>query len=120
MIPEKIKRRMTTCGCRFSRAQLSATSWTAAHQAPLPVEFSRQQSWSGLPSPPPGGLPAPGTEPGSPASPTLGGGFLPLCHLGSLEGPCDSAVPLLGVYLRVKSEPRTDTCASMFIHHDSQ
>ena len=29
--------------------------------------FSRQESWSGLPLPPPGGLPNPGIEPGSPA-----------------------------------------------------
>ena len=29
--------------------------------------FSRQEYWSGLPFPPPGDLPAPGTEPRSPA-----------------------------------------------------
>ena len=27
------------------------TSWTAAHQAPLSMEFSRQEYWSGLPLP---------------------------------------------------------------------
>ena len=30
------------------------TPWTAARQAPLSVEFSRQECWSGLPFPPPG------------------------------------------------------------------
>ena len=30
--------------------------------------FSRQEHWSGLPCPPPGDLPDPGIEPGSPAS----------------------------------------------------
>ena len=30
--------------------------------------FSRQEYWSGLPCPPPGDLPHPGIEPGSPAS----------------------------------------------------
>jgi len=30
-----------------------ATPWTIAHQAPLSVEFSRQEYWSGLPFPPP-------------------------------------------------------------------
>ena len=33
--------------------------WTAAHQAPLFPEFSRQEDWSGLPFPPPGDLPDP-------------------------------------------------------------
>ena len=35
----------------FSCVQLCATPWTAAHQAPLPIEFSRQEYWSGVPSP---------------------------------------------------------------------
>ena len=30
---------------------LLATPWTAAHQAPLSMEFSRQEYWSGLPLP---------------------------------------------------------------------
>ena len=38
---------------------LSATPWTGARQAPLPVGFSRQEYWSGLPCPPPGDLPDP-------------------------------------------------------------
>ena len=41
-------------------------SWTVAHQAPLFVEFSRQEYWNGLPFLPPGDLPNPGIEPGSP------------------------------------------------------
>ena len=36
-------------------------------QASLPMEFSRQEYWSGLPFPSPGTLPDPGIEPGSPA-----------------------------------------------------
>ena len=35
---------------------LFATSWTIAHQAPLSVEFSREECWSGLPFPSSGGL----------------------------------------------------------------
>ena len=42
-------------------------SWTIAHQAPLSMEFSRQEFWSELSFPPPGDLPDPGIEPGSPA-----------------------------------------------------
>ena len=38
--------------------------WTVAHQAPLFVEFSREEYWSGLPFPSPGDLPNPWTEPG--------------------------------------------------------
>ena len=38
---------------RFSRVQLLATPWTAAYQAPLPLGFSRQEYWSGLPLPSP-------------------------------------------------------------------
>ena len=34
---------------RFSHVQLCATPWTAAHQAPLSMGFSRQEYWSGLP-----------------------------------------------------------------------
>ena len=37
----------------FSHVQLCATPWTAAHQAPLSTEFSRQEYWSGLPFPSP-------------------------------------------------------------------
>ena len=44
---------------------LTVASWTLAHQAPLSMEFSRQEYWSGLPFPTPGDLPDPGTEPSS-------------------------------------------------------
>ena len=37
-----------------------------AHQAPLSMEFSRQEYWSGLSFPSPGDLPDLGTEPRSP------------------------------------------------------
>ena len=40
----------------LSRVRLFATPWTVAHQAPLSVGFSRQEDWSGLPFPPPGGF----------------------------------------------------------------
>ena len=39
----------------FSRVWLCATPWTATHQAPLSTGFSRQEDWSGLPFPSPGG-----------------------------------------------------------------
>ena len=51
-----------------SYVQLLVIPWTAACQAPLSVEISRQEYWSGLPFPPPGDLPDPGVKPASPAS----------------------------------------------------
>ena len=52
---------------RFSHVQLFATLWTVALQAPLSMEFSRQEYWGGLPCSPPD-LPDPGIELMSPAS----------------------------------------------------
>ena len=51
----------------FSRVRLFATPGAVACQAPLSTEFSREEYWSGLPFLPPGDLPDPGIEPGSPA-----------------------------------------------------
>ena len=51
----------------LSHVQLLATSWTAAHQAPPSMGFSRQEYWSGVPLPSPGDLPDSEIEPMSPA-----------------------------------------------------
>ena len=48
------------------------TPWPVARQAPLSMEFSRQEFWSGLPFPSPGDLPDPGVKP---ASAALAGDF---------------------------------------------
>ena len=58
----------------------SVTPWTVAHRAPLSVEFSRPEHWSGLPCPSPGDLPDPGREPGSSACRQI------LYHLSHREG----------------------------------
>ena len=55
------------CAQSLSGVQLLATPWTVACQAPLSMGFPRQEYWSRLPFPPPGDLPNPGIEPGSPA-----------------------------------------------------
>ena len=60
---------MSACMCVLSCVQLFVTPWTVAHQAPLSMEFSRQEYWSGLPLPSPGELPEPGIEPSSLVSP---------------------------------------------------
>ena len=49
--------------------------WTVVCQAPLSMEFSRQEYWGGLPFPPLGDLPDQGIKPGSPA---LQADFLPI------------------------------------------
>ena len=59
----------------LSHVRLFATPWAVARQAPLSMGFSRQEHWSGVPSPPPGHLPDPGIEPASPTSPALAGRF---------------------------------------------
>ena len=51
----------------FSCVWVFVTPWMVVHQAPLSMEFSRQEYWSGLPFPPPLELPNPETEPRSPA-----------------------------------------------------
>ena len=53
----------------------SEAQWTVAPQASLPMEFSRQEHWSGMPVHSPGDLPNPGIEPTSLASPVLAGRF---------------------------------------------
>ena len=49
------------------------TPWTVVRQGSLPMGFSRQEHWSGLPFPPPGDLSNPGIKPASLASPALAG-----------------------------------------------
>ena len=54
---------------------LYVTVWTVAHQAPLPMEFSRQEYWNEVSLPRPRDLHDPGIEPTSFASPALAGVF---------------------------------------------
>ena len=60
----------------FSHFQLWATVWAVAHQAPLPMGFSRQEYWSRLPCPSPGDLPNPGIELAWRLFLALAGGFV--------------------------------------------
>ena len=52
-----------------------ATPWPEAHQAPLPMEFSRQECWSGVPFLTAGDLPNPKIKHTPLVSPALAGGF---------------------------------------------
>ena len=64
----------------FSHIWLFATLWTVTCQAPLSMEFLRQEYWNGLLCPPPGNLPDQGIKPTFLLSPTLAGRLL-LHHL---------------------------------------
>ena len=74
------------CVCvlsHFSRVRHFETLWTVTCQAPLSLEFSRQEYWSGLPCTPPGDLTNPGTESAFPVAPGFQADSLPLGHRGS-------------------------------------
>ena len=72
---------------RYSVMSDSANPWIVAHQAPLPMGFSRQEYWSGVPFPPPGNLPNPGIKPTSLTSPELAGRFFTITGLGWVLNP---------------------------------
>ena len=59
----------------LSRVQLFETLWAVTLQAPLSMEFSKQEYWIELPFLTPGDLPDPGIEPTSLESPALAGRF---------------------------------------------
>ena len=63
------------CVCSVASTSLQPNGLYVAHQAPLSMEFSRQEYWSGLPFPTPGNLPISGIKHTSPVSPALAGRF---------------------------------------------
>ena len=76
-----------TCVCAVTSVVSNcANPWTVAHQALQSMRFSRQKYWSGLPFPPPGDLPTPGIEPGSPVSLALKVDSLPVEPSGKTLG----------------------------------
>ena len=77
------------CAQVLNHVWLFLTPWTAACQAPLSMEFSRQEHRSRLPFPTPGDLPNSGIQPESPTSPAWAGGFF------TTEPPGKLIIPLL-------------------------
>ena len=68
--------------------------WTIACQAPLSMEFTRQEYWSGLSFHSPR-VPDPGIELASLASPTLAGGFCATSNSPTRDGtydPCSGSM----------------------------
>ena len=80
--------------------QLFAAPWTAARQAPLSMEFFRQEYWSGLPFSAPGDLPDSGIKPTSLMSPALASGFFTTEPLGKPQ--VSQNVTLFGIQVIVK------------------
>ena len=73
------------CAPVLSHVRLFATPSTVAHKASLSMGFSRQEYWSGLPCPSPGGLPNPGIKSKASVAPALQADSLLLGHRGSPE-----------------------------------
>ena len=71
------------CARALSCVQLFAAAYTVVHQAPLSMEFFRQEYWSGLPFPVPGDLPSPGIELHLSHLLHRQADSLPLCRLGT-------------------------------------
>ena len=76
----------------LSHVPFFATPWTVFCQATLPIEFSRQEYWSGLPFFSRGDHPDPGIEPVSPA---LQVDSLPSEPPGKPQGPFKNTSNLL-------------------------
>ena len=109
----------------FSCVWLLVAPWTIAHQAPLSMEFSRQEHWSGLPFSSPGNLRHLRTEL---ESPTLQADSLPLSHQGSLASPYTDWNPksllslmpyFLGAPLTLKTilQSFSYSCMSLHVRH---
>ena len=66
-VPNECNARTHVCVCVCVCVSCSVVSDSAdcSPQAPLPMEFSRQENWGGFPCPPPWDPPDPGTEPES-------------------------------------------------------
>ena len=63
-------------GCSVAQSYLTLCDpMDLACQASLPMDFSRQEYWNGLPFSPPGDIPDPDIKSAAPASPELAGRF---------------------------------------------
>ena len=93
--------------CMLSLVQLFVTLWAVAHQAPLSMEFSRQEYWNGLSFPPSGDLPNSGLNPSSLASPDWQADTLPTAPPGK---PIRCMKSMLCMYILMKKKIRLLNC----------
>ena len=75
------------CVCVCLVMSDSAAPWTVASQAPLPMEFSRQEYWRGVPLSTRGDRPDPKIQAASLASPALAGRFFTTAPPGKPRTP---------------------------------
>ena len=110
------KNDIATCVCAhsLSRVRLFETPWTVAHQAPLYMEFSSQEYWSGLPFPPPGDLPDRESDLRL-SSPALAGGFFATVPSGKPIGHGKSWLEPNGPKMTDESTS-TRPGASVYVH----
>ena len=91
--------------CMISHVWLFVTPRAVAWLTPLSMGFSRQEYWSALPFPSPGGLPKPGIEHISPVSPALASGLFTTVS-GKPLSPCSAQLSRV----RLSMTPRTAAC----------
>ena len=91
--------------CRISHVQPFVTPWTVACQGPLSMGFPRQEYWSGLPFPLPGGLPGPGIKSTSLATPALAGRFFTSWATGEAQKEASSSREWLLGTRETKQDP---------------
>ena len=112
--------------CSVSQLCLTLQPQTVAHQSPLPMEFSSQEYWSGLPFPTPGDLPHSGIEPVSLASPVLADVFLitsanweaPMVRFSSVQFSCSVVSNSLGPHESQHARPPSPS-PTPGVHSDS-
>ena len=85
--------------------------YTLAHEAPLSMEFSRQEHWSGLPFPSPGDLPNLGIWEMNPGVPHYRQTLYPLSHQGS-PYMC-MCVYIMECYWVIKKEWNNGICRNL-------
>ena len=87
------------CCLALSHAQLFATPWTVAHQAPLSMGFPRRKYCSGLPFPSPGDNPNPGMKAVSPVLASTGKPSSTTNHIYFFQSTMSMFLPFQNLHL---------------------
>ena len=87
---------------RFSYVRLFVILWTVAHQSPLSMGFSREEYWSGLSCPPPGGLPNPRIKAEYLMCPASAGGFFTASAIWETQQYNSSLYTLQHIHLNIR------------------
>ena len=109
------------CTCvlsHFSFVQLFATSWTAAHQAPLSMGFSRQEYWNGFHALLQGIFPTQGSTHVSCVSCIAGGFFLPLIRVSPEKAMAPHSSTLAWKIPWMEEPGRLQSMGSLRVGHD--